>query len=213
MPGVDLERLKKGISKAVSYSVKRNFKQSVELIIVLKDVDPKSPQGRIRETIFLPKGLGKDIKICVVADGEMLEKARQAGAYRVISKDELLAMGRKDARRVAQTCDWVLIKTDLMANAGRILGPALGPRGKIPVPVPPNANIEAVIKRYKSSILVRNKDQPQLMTKIGSEDMSVDDLAENANTVLSRIESKLPSGANNIGKVIVKTTMGPPVEV
>ncbi|ADI32471.1 50S ribosomal protein L1 [Staphylothermus hellenicus] len=213
MPLPSKEELKDAIVKAVQYSPKRNFKQSVELIIVLKGVDPRSPEGRIRETIFLPRGLGKDKIICVVADGEMAEKARSGGARRIITRDELLALTKKDAKKVAQECDWVLVRTDLMANAGRILGPALGPRGKIPVPVPPAADIVSVINRYKSAILLRNKDQPQLMTRIGTEDMNPEDLVINAQTILSRIETKLPNGANNIEKIIVKTTMGPPVEV
>ncbi len=207
------DRLKNAIEKALKYSKQRRFKQSLELIIVLRDVDPRSPEGRIRETIILPKGLGKDLKICVVADGSMAEEARKAGAEKVITRDELTSMSRKDAKRIAQQCDWVLVRTDLMAYAGRILGPALGPRGKIPVPVPPTANIAAIIKRYKSAILIRNKDQPQLMTKIGTENMDIDDLVENASTIISRIESKLPNGIHNIARVIVKTTMGPPIEV
>ena len=213
MPVVSKEQLVEAIKKAIETSPKRNFKQSIEMIIVLRDVDPRSPEGRIRETIFLPKSISKEVKVCVVADGEMVEKAKEAGAYRVITKSELQSLSKKEAKKIAQECDWVLVRTDLMAQAGRILGPALGPRGKIPVPVPPSANIEAVIKRYKSAILLRNKDQPQLMSKIGTEDMSVDDLLENALTILSRVESKLPNGIHNIAKIIVKTTMGPPVEV
>ncbi len=213
MPLPPKEKMRESIEKAIKNSPPRNFKQSVELIVVLRDIDPKSPEGRMRETVFLPKGLGKELKICVVADGEMAEKARNAGAYRVINKTELLSLSRKDAKKIAQTCDWVLVRTDLMANAGRILGPALGPRGKIPVPVPPSINIEAIIKRYKSAVLLRIKDQPQIMTKIGAEDMDLDDLVENAYAILSLLETKLPNGANNIAKIIVKTTMGPPVEV
>ncbi len=213
MPIPTPEQLKEGIRKAIEYSRKRNFKQSVELIVVLKDIDPKTPEGRIRETIVLPRGRGKDLDICVVADGEMAQKARELGAKKVITSDELRNMGKKDAKKVAQECDWVLVRTDLMAQAGRILGPALGPRGKIPVPVPPNADIGVFIKRYKSAVLVRNKDQPQVMAAIGTEDMSIDDLVENAQSILSMLESKLPNGAQNIAKVIVKTTMGPPIPV
>lgn len=213
MPLPTREQLMEGIKKALEYSPKRNFKQSVEIIVVLRDIDPRSPGGRIRETVFLPKGLGKELKICVVADGEMAGKARQAGAHRVITRNELLGLSKKDAKKIAQECDWVLVRTDLMANAGRILGPALGPRGKIPVPVPPSADISAIIKRYKSAILLRNKDQPQLMTKIGSEDMPLEDLVENAQSILSVLDTRLPNGSHNISKVIVKTTMGPPVEV
>jgi large subunit ribosomal protein L1 len=213
MPIPSKDELKNAIIKAINYSPKRNFRQSIELIIVLRDVDPRSPEGRIRETVFLPRGLGKDKVICVVADGEMAMKAKEAGVHRIIGREELMALSKKEAKKIAQECDWVLVRTDLMAYAGRILGPALGPRGKIPVPVPPSADIVAVVKRYKSAVLLRNKDQPQLMTRIGTEDMDPEDLVINAQTILSLLESKLPNGAHNIAKVVVKTTMGPPIEV
>ncbi len=213
MPIPTREQLKEALIKAIEYSPKRNFKQSVELIVVLKDVDPKSPEGRIRETIVLPKGRGKELNICVVADGEMAQKAHDLGVKRVITGDELRNISKKEAKKIAQECDWVLVRTDHMALAGRILGPALGPRGKIPVPVPPNADISIFINRYKSAVLIRNKDQPQIMAPIGTEDMSPDDLVENAEAILSTLETKLPNGAHNIAKVIVKTTMGPPVPV
>ncbi|RLG84576.1 MAG: 50S ribosomal protein L1 [Thermoprotei archaeon] len=213
MPVVSKEELVDAIKKAIDNSVKRKFKQSVEMIIVLRDVDPRTPEGRIRETIFLPKGVNKDVKICVVADGEMAIKAREAGAHRVITRSELQSIDKKTAKKIAQECDWVLVRTDLMAFAGRILGPALGPRGKIPVPVPPTADIVSVMKRYERAVLVRTKDQPQIMCRIGTEDMDPEDIAENALAVLSSVESKLKMPSHNIAKIIIKTTMGPPIEV
>ncbi|OYT39764.1 MAG: 50S ribosomal protein L1 [Desulfurococcales archaeon ex4484_58] len=213
MPMPTKEELREAIRKAIEYSPPRNFKQSVELVVVFKDIDLKSPEGRIRETIYLPKGRGKELNICVVADGEMAVKARELGVKRVITSNELREIDKKTAKKIAEECDWVLVRTDLMAHAGRILGPALGPRGKIPVPVPPNADIASFINRYKSMILVRNKDQPQVMAPIGTIDMDPDDLVENAYAILSLLESKLPNGAHNIFRVIVKTTMGPPVPV
>lgn len=213
MVTVSKDKIVEAVKKAIKNSVKRRFKQSVEMIIVLRDIDPRSPEGRIRETIFLPKEIKKDIRICVVADGETAVKAREAGAYRVITKAELTEIDRKTAKKIAQECDWVLVRTDLMALAGRILGPALGPRGKIPVPVPPVADIVSVMKRYKRAIFVRIKDQPQIMCRIGTEDMDPEEIAENALSVLSSLEAKLPNPAHNISRIIIKTTMGPPIEV
>jgi len=213
MPGSRRDALREALVKAIEFTPERKFKQTVELIVVFKDVDPKSAEGRIRETTFLPKGLGKERSICVVADGEMALKARESGAKIVLTSEELRGIDKKSAKKIAQQCDWVLVKTDLMSLVGRVLGPALGPRGKIPVPVPPNADIQAFIKRYSSAVLVRNKDQPQVMVPIGVEDMSVEDLVENAEAVLSILESKLPNGVQNIAKVLVKTTMGPPIPV
>jgi large subunit ribosomal protein L1 len=93
------------------------------------------------------------------------------------------------------------------------LAPALGPRGKVPVPVPPNADITAFINRYKSAVMLRVKDQPQVMCRVGTEDMDVNEIVENIYKVLGTLEGKLPNPRNNIARIIVKTTMGPPVEV
>ncbi len=213
MSFVDKTVLADAIKKSIQLAKPRRFKQSVELIVVLKDVNPKSPEGRIREVVFLPHGLGKDVKVCVVAEGDMALKAKELGLPRVIDKAELQGISRKEAKKIAQECDWVLVRTDLMPLAGRILGPALGPRGKAPIPVPPNADIAAMVERYKSAVSLRTKDQPQVMCKIGVEDMDPEKLAENALKVLSALETKLPNPRNNIAKIIVKTTMGPPVEV
>lgn len=211
---VSKEKIKELIVEAIGKSKKRKFKQSVELVIVLRDVDIKSPEGRIRETIFLPYKPNKDIKICVVAEGDMAIKAKEAGAYRVITRDDLkvLSENRKAAKKLARECEWVLVRTDLMGLAGRILGPALGPRGKIPVPVPINANIIALIETYKKAVYVRTKDQPQIMARIGTEDMVVEQLTENALAIISTISAKLKNPKYNIAKIVVKTTMGPAVE-
>ncbi|RLG75502.1 MAG: 50S ribosomal protein L1 [Thermoprotei archaeon] len=211
---VSKEKIKELIVEAIGKSKKRKFKQSVELILVLRDVDIKSPEGRIRETIFLPYKPNKDIKICVVAEGDMAIKAKEAGAYRVITRDDLkvLSENRKAAKKLARECEWVLVRTDLMGLAGRILGPALGPRGKIPVPVPINANIIALIETYKKAVYVRTKDQPQIMARIGTEDMDVEQLTENALAIISTISAKLKNPKYNIAKIVVKTTMGPAVE-
>ncbi|MEM0378725.1 MAG: 50S ribosomal protein L1 [Thermosphaera sp.] len=205
-------KLKEAISKAVEVGKGRRFKQSVEMIVVLRDIDPKSQAGKIREIVVLPKGRGKKQKICVVADGELAEKAKSAGAFMVISSAELGSIGKKQAKKIASSCDWVLVRTDLMAQVGRVLGPALGPRGKPPVPMPPSADISMLIKRYENSVVVRTKEQPQLSVAIGTEDMSLEDLVENANSVLGLLESKLPAGMGNVDRILFKTTMGPAVE-
>jgi large subunit ribosomal protein L1 len=206
------EALERAISQALELAKKRNFKESVDLTIVLKDINLKGPEGRIKEVVELPYPPNKEVKICVVADGELALKAQRMG-LRVITKEELQQMDKKAAKKVAQQCDWVLVKVDLMGLAGKILGPALGPRGKAPVPLPPNAPLEAFVKKYSKSVNLRIRKQPQVMCRIGTEDMDVKQLAENANAVISALERKLPNPQNQIAKIIVKTTMGPPVLV
>ncbi len=212
MSFVPRENLVEAIKKAIVSSPPRRFKQSVDLVIVLRDINPRAPEGRIREIVFLPHPPKKHVSICVVADGDVAVKAREY-ADRVITREELQQIDRKMAKKIAERCDWVLVKTDLMGLAGRILGPALGPRGKIPVPMPPNVDIKAYIERYRSAVMVRTRDQPQVMVRIGTEDMSPEELADNAIKVLQTVEGKLPNPVHNIARVIVKTTMGPPIEV
>lgn len=213
MSVISKESMIRSLQKAIELGKGRNFEQSVELVIVLKDVDVKSQQLKIREAVHLPKGRGKELKVCVVGDAETVENAKEAGAYKTILSTELRDIGKRQAKKIASECDWILVKPDVMGLVGRVLGPALGPRGKIPIPIPPGSTLKALIARYKNTVLVKIKDQPQIMTAIGTENMKPEDLAENAMAVLSAIESKLPARSANIGKIIVKTTMGTPVEV
>jgi len=211
---VPRDAVEKAVREAIEGSPRRRFLQSVDLTVVLRDVNLKSPQGRIRETVFLPHRPNKKVNICVVADGEMALKAKEV-AERVITREELQGLigNRKAAKKIAEFCDWVLVKTDLMPLVGRTLAPALGPRGKVPIPVPPNADIVSFVERYRSAVMLRVKDQPQVMCRVGTEDMDVGKIVENIYKVLSTLEAKLPNPRHNIARILVKTTMGPPVEV
>lgn len=88
----------------------------------------------------------------------------------------------------------------------------LGPRGKMPIPVPFNAPIESFLDRFRSSIRVKVKNSLSMSCKIGDESMDDNDLAANAHAILNAIEKKLPSGDRNIRRVMVKTSMGKPVK-
>jgi len=204
--------LGEAVSKALAMGKKRRFLQSVDLIVVFRDIDLKSPEARIRETVFLPNKPSKEPTICVVAEGDMEVRARQAGV-RVLNRQDLqrLRGDKKAVKKIAKQCDWVLVMAPLMGLAGATLGPALGPRGKAPTPVPPNADIVQLIERYKRAVRVRIRNQPQVMVRVGTEDMEADKIVENIRAVLQVLESKL--GPQKIAKLYVKKTMGPPVQV
>lgn len=205
-------RLVEAVSRALSLGKPRRFKQSVDLVIVLRDVDLKSPEGRLREIVYLPKKPSKEPEICVVAQGDMEVKARTLGVT-VLNRDDLqkLREDKKTVKKLARRCDWVLVMAPLMGLSGGVIGPALGPRGKAPTPVPPNADIEAVVKSYKSAVWIRTKNQPQIMVRVGTEDMKPEDIAENIRAVLSAVEQKL--GRQKIARLYIKKTMGPPVQL
>lgn len=202
------------IVEAKKNQKERKFKQSLELIMVFKDIDVKKGFA-INETVQLPKKLNQPASVCVIASGDLGLKAKNAD--KVVDGTQLTQIGanKRESRKLINGYDFFLADTQLMANVGKTLGQFMGPRGKMPTPVPFNAPIDAILERFRSSIRVRLRNSLSLACKIGDESMTDDDLAANANAVISTIEKKLPSGDRNIKKVMVKTTMGkaikPPV--
>nr|AIF24634.1 ribosomal protein L1 (RP-L1, rplA) [uncultured marine thaumarchaeote SAT1000_35_E09] len=96
---------------------------------------------------------------------------------------------------------------------GKKLGQLLGPRGKMPTPVPFNAPIESFLERFRSSVKIKAKGSLSMSCKIGEENMDDADLAANANAVVTTIEKILPSGSKNVKQIMFKTTMGKAIRV
>ena len=196
------------IKEAKEATKKRNFVQSVELIVVFKDIDVKKG-FQINEVVQLPQS-SSDAAVCVLAGGDMGTKAKEANAAAVVDTDDLdkLAVDKRAARKFINKYDFFLADTKIMPNVGKALGQLLGPRGKMPTPVPFNAPIESFLDRFKKSIRVRVRGSLSISTKIGSQEMDDAGLTANGMTVLRAIEKKLPNGEKNIRDVMVKTTMG-----
>jgi len=206
------EDLEKAIEEAIK-SEKKGFLQSVELIVVFKGIDMKSGEVKFRDTVFLPNKISKERKVCVITDSDMLEKVKAANPATILIREELLKLqgNKKLIKKIASSNDWFLVRQDLLGNAGRILGPALGPRGKFPIPYPQNADVSSLISRYKNSTLLKTKDQPHIQTLVGTEDMEPKKIAENCLAVLEVIEGKVK--AQNLRAIYVKKTMGKPIKV
>jgi large subunit ribosomal protein L1 len=194
---------------------KKKFTQSIDLVVRLREVDLKKPENRINETISLPNPPEKALKVCVIASGDLATRAKSAGADMLIGRQELdnLAKDKKAARKLAQEYDFFIAEAPLMPLVGRGLGSFLGPRGKMPTPVPPNAPIEQLVANHRKMVRVRMREQPVLQCRVGTETMPDDKLAENIQAVVSRVEQKLERGFKNIGEILVKGTMSKPVKI
>jgi large subunit ribosomal protein L1 len=196
---ISKDSIKKAVLEAIKLGSGRRFKQSVELIVVFKGYDPKSPDIKFRDAVYIPKGLGKPPKILVIADGELLTKARELGVD-VLSREEVQKLSKRESKKIARKYDWFLVKSDLMTVVGKVLGPSLGPRGKFPIPIQPSANLDAIIKQYSMSTRLRNKEQPWVGCRVGTEDMDPDDITENIMTVLEFIEAKIKKPIESVCK-------------
>ena len=197
------------IKQAKESDKTRKFQQSIEMILVFKDIDVKKGFA-INETIQLPKKMSKSASVCIIAAGDLGIKAKNAKADRVMNEAELVQLGKnkRESRKVINKYDFFLADTKLMPTVGKVLGQLLGPRGKMPTPIPFNAPVEALLERFRTSVGVKVKGSLSLSCKIGEESMDDADLAANANAVAATIEKKLPNGDKNIRKIMIKTTMG-----
>ena len=197
------------IKKAKESDKTRKFQQSIEMILVFKDIDVKKGFA-ISETVQLPKKMSKSASVCIIAAGDLGIKAKNAKADRVMNEAELIQLGKnkRESRKVINKYDFFLADTKLMPTVGKVLGQLLGPRGKMPTPIPFNAPVEALLERFRTSVGVKVKGSLSLSCKIGEESMEDADLAANANTIAAEIEKKLPNGDKNIRKIMIKTTMG-----
>jgi large subunit ribosomal protein L1 len=203
------QRLVETIKKLQAESKKRNFLESVELAINLKDVDLSNPKNRIQEDIILPHGRGKAVKVGVFGSSEMAMKAKGVADV-VVQPEEIedLASDKAKARKLARSSDYFVAEAPLMPTIGKRLGIILAPRGKMPKPIPPGSDPGPVIEKLRSSVTVRTRDKLTFHLPIGAKDMPPEHLAENIDLVMKRITTKLERGKQNIRSAYIKTTMG-----
>lgn len=203
------------VRKAISEAPERRFNESVDLAINLHNIDMSLPTNRVDEEIILPHGRGRSAKIAVFASGETALLAQRAGADLVISPDELNELGddKKRARKIADEFTYFIAETSLMPTIGKKLGPILGKRGKMPMPLPPNVDVTPIIKRQRNLVRVRSRDRLTFHMAVGARDMEVPKIAENVEAVTTKLEQTLKDGKQNLKSVYVKTTMGPAIKV
>lgn len=202
------------VKKALEAAPARKFGESVELAFNLKNVDLSIPKNRVDEEVQLPKGRGKTPKVAVFASGELAVKARGVADV-VVQPDQIdeLSGDKRRARKLANEMGFFVAEAPLMPTIGRTLGTVLGPRGKMPRPMPPQGDPAAIVKTLKNTVRVRSRDRRTFHAAIGTRDMSPDDLTENAFLVIDRVIKKLERGDQNIQSIFVKTTMGPSEKV
>lgn len=200
------------IKKLLEAAKPRKFSESIEVAVNLRDVDLSVPKNRVEEDIVLPKGRGKPIRIAVFASGELALKSRNIADI-VIQPQEIeeYASNKRKARALATAYDFFIAEAPLMPVIGKRLGVVLGPRGRMPRPVPPTADLTNLINSMRNTVRVRSRDKRTFHAAIGTRDMPPEDLAENLDALMRRVIGKLERGRFNIQSAYVKTTMGPAV--
>ncbi|MEM4329714.1 MAG: hypothetical protein QXY64_00960 [Candidatus Bilamarchaeaceae archaeon] len=210
---MDKKQLATAIQKALEDKGKRKFTQSVEIIINTKGIDFSKTENRINLDIPLPKGKGgKELKVAVIGDEATAVQAKKAGADLTILPNEIESY--KEPKKLKELArDYTLLaQPNQMAAVAKALGQVLGKKGKLPKPLV--GNPAQLIDAAKRSVRITTKGKylPVLQAMIGTENMDVDALAENAEAVYEAVKNKI-GGDGNIKSVYVKLTMGKPVKI
>ncbi|MCX6662688.1 MAG: 50S ribosomal protein L1 [Euryarchaeota archaeon] len=204
------------VQKAIEESKKleRKFKQSVDVVINLKNIDMNDAKNRIEDEVMLPHGRGIEAKLALFASGDLALKSK-THVDLLIKPEEIeeLAKDKKKFKKIADEYDFFIAEAPLMPTIGKTLGIILGPRGKMPKPVPPTIDIANMAKSMRKTVKIRSKTTKTIHATVGREEMDAQHIADNIDAILKRLEGKLERGKLNIGSVYVKTSMGPPMRI
>lgn len=196
--------------KESSKEKERKFTQTVDLVVNLKNIDLNVPKNRIDEDIKLPKGRGSKAKIGLFASGELAEKSKDLVDF-LIKPEEIddYADDKKAFKKIADNHDFFIAEAPLMPTIGKTLGTILGPRGKMPKPVPPAADLTGMVDNLRDTVKVRSKTNTTFHTVVGNEEMTDEDIADNIQAIIKRLEGTLERGKMNIRSAFIKSTMSP----
>jgi len=175
-------------------------------------VDPKHSDQMVRGTVVLPHGLGKSKRVLVIASGEKVREAEQAGAD--------FAGGEDMVQKIQEgwtDFDAVIATPDMMKSAGR-LGKVLGPRGLMPNPKTGTVTFEvakAVAEIKAGKVEFRVDKTGIIHAAIGKISFDAGKLAENALALLAAIVKAKPAAAKGkyIKRVTLTSTMGPGIQI
>lgn len=195
----------RGIKFEQSFDCAVNFRK--------KEVDVSKPENRLNQEIVFPHPLYPPAKICAFGDGEFAENAKAAGVDIVISKDDIPRIGgeKKERKALAKNYDFFIASIDAMPLVGRYLGQALGPRGKMPKPFPPQADLKTIVNQYQRTVRIRMRNTPTFHVKVGHVRMTDREIADNLMAVINFVDQK--GLLDKVHHICVKTTMGPCITI
>lgn len=181
---------------------KRKFKQSFDLIVNIVNVDLKRPENKFSKDVILPHGRGKEVKVAIMSDS--IDGA--------ISKSDIENMKKQEMKKIVHQYDFFICEVPMMALVGKILGRYLGPKGKMPKPLPPGKDPKSLIDDAKKSVRVRLRDSPAIHAYVGTETMEDQKVEENIMHVIDEVKKSIPP-KSRIKNAYLKLTMSKTIKI
>ena len=210
---MDKNELVKALKSLKESSKKRNFKQTYDLVINLKNLDLKKTDNQVDFFLNLHFGRGKKVNVCAFVGPELKAEAEKV-CDEVVPVDSFdkYAKDKKLAKNLASKHNFFIAQANIMPKVAAAFGKVLGPRGKMPNPkagcvVPPKAVLKPLYDRLQKVLKITAKTSLIIQCPVGSEEMPEEEVADNIMVAYDQITHHLPSEKHNIKKMFVKLTM------
>ena len=192
---------------------KRNFTETVELQIGLKNYDPQKDK-RFSGTVKLPFCPRPEMKVCVLGDVQHCEQATAIGVDAMRVEDlKKLNKNKKLVKKLAKKYAAFLASDSVIKMIPRLLGPGLNKAGKFPTLVTHNDSLEAKVNEIRSSVKYQLKKVLCMGVAVGNVSMAEKDLYINIQMAINFLVSLLKKNWQNVKSLHVKTTMGKPIRL
>lgn len=212
MSKITSSHVRENVKKLLDYSndtKKRNFLETIELQVGLKNYDPQRDK-RFSGTLKLPVVPRPNMTICVFGDAFDVDRAKSVGVD-AMSVDDLkkLNKNKKLIKKLAKKYNAFIASEVLIKQVPRLLGPQLSKAGKFPTPVSHADDLYSKIQDVKSTIKFQLKKVLCLAVAVGNVEMSEDDLVNQILMSTNFLVSLLKKHWQNVGSLVIKSTMGP----
>ncbi|KAG7196090.1 60S ribosomal protein L10A [Scheffersomyces spartinae] len=212
MSKITTSHVRENVQKLLAFSndtKKRNFLETVELQVGLKNYDPQRDK-RFSGSLKLPQVPRPNMTICVLGDAFDCDRAKSLGLD-AMSVDDLkkLNKNKKLIKKLAKKYNAFVASEALIKQIPRLLGPQLSKAGKFPTPVSHNDDLYAKVTDVKSTIKFQLKKVLCLAVAIGHVEMDDSVLTNQIMMAANFLVSLLKKNWQNVGSLVIKSTMGP----
>lgn len=192
---------------------KRNFNETIELQIGLKNYDPQRDK-RFAGTIRLPNTPKPRMTMCVLGDEVHCDQAKALGVdFRTVEDLKKLNKDKKLVKKLAKSYDFFLASESVIKQIPRLLGPGLNKAGKFPAPITHSDNMKEKIEEMRATIKFQLKKVLCLGAAVGHVSMTEDEVVANIMMSINFLVSLLKKNWQNVKSLYIKSSMGTPIRI